>query len=139
MTKTEFKPCYMTVLRILRKNYITIKYKTNKKRKHDGHYDTPTEVGIKWQIDVKYVPRECKVSGLEDKFYQYTILDECSRKRSLYFTKERSMYETVKAIEKAIKMFGFKPLILQNDNGFEFSDKAQKKELNHKISYLEKH
>ena len=30
---------------------------TKKKSKHLGHYDTPTELGKKWQLDVKYVPR----------------------------------------------------------------------------------
>ena len=26
---------------------------TKKKSKHNGHYDTPTELGVKWQMDVK--------------------------------------------------------------------------------------
>ena len=26
-------------------------------------YDTPKQLGKKWQIDVKYVPNECKISG----------------------------------------------------------------------------
>ena len=29
---------------------------TKKKSKHLGHYDTPTELGKKRQMDVKYVP-----------------------------------------------------------------------------------
>ncbi len=32
---------------------------TKKKSKHTGHYDTPTELGKKWQMDVKYVPKVC--------------------------------------------------------------------------------
>ena len=41
-------------------------------------YDTPTELGKKWQIDVKYVPNECKTNSLpeETRFYQYTCIDE---------------------------------------------------------------
>ena len=34
---------------------------TKKKSKHNGHYDTPKELGIKWQMDVKYVPAACYV------------------------------------------------------------------------------
>ena len=29
-------------------------------KKHNQKYHTPTEIGKKWQIDVKYVPKECK-------------------------------------------------------------------------------
>ena len=34
------------------------------------------------QLDVKYVPNECKTSAIidYDRFYQYTIIDEASRK-----------------------------------------------------------
>ncbi len=31
---------------------------TKKKRK-SKHYDTPTKLGIKWQMDIKYVPTAC--------------------------------------------------------------------------------
>ena len=63
----------------------------------------------KWQIDVKFVPAECKASNLEGRFYQYTILDECSRKRILYFTNEHTMYETVKALIYAYNKIGCFP------------------------------
>lgn len=63
----------------------------------------------KWQIDVKFVPAECKAGNLEERFYQYTILDECSRKRILYFTNEHTMYETVKALIYAYNKIGFFP------------------------------
>ncbi len=120
---------YSTVLRILKALEGYAKYTTNaKKRRRNGHYDTPTEVGSKWQMDVKYVPTECKAPGLEGKFYQYTILDEASRKRFLYFSDEHSMYEAEKAFRAAVKFFGYAPKILQTDNGSEFSDKAFKKE-----------
>jgi len=81
----------------------------------------------KWQIDVKFVPNECKSVHLDGKFYQYTILDECSRKRALYFTNEHNMYETVKALNYAHAMFGCLPKVIQSDNGFEFTDKANRK------------
>ena len=46
-------------------------------------YDTPTQIGIKWQMDVKYVPKICYVGTDGQKFYQYTVIDEASRERIL--------------------------------------------------------
>ena len=117
----------ISVLRTFKRNGTFISYKPAKK-KHNKVYHTPDMVHDKWQIDVKFVPSECKAPGLEGRYYQYTILDECSRKRALYFTNEHSMYETVKALEHAYKFFGCFPKILQSDNGYEFTDKANKKE-----------
>ena len=54
---------------------------TKKKSKHLGHYDTPTELGQKWQMDVKYVPTVCYVGSDGEKFYQYTMIEEASRER----------------------------------------------------------
>lgn len=126
VSNDQFKPSYMTILRAFRRNNADFLYKTNKKKKHDKPYDTPQIPGEKWQVDVKYVPKECKVFNLDGKFYQYTILDEYSRKRFLYFTNEHSMYETVKALDKAIPYFGYIPKQIQTDNGFEFSDRAKR-------------
>ena len=51
-------------------------------KKHNQKYHTPTEIGKKWQIDVKYVPKECKTEGMtkDINYYQYTCIDEASRK-----------------------------------------------------------
>lgn len=136
---TIFKPCYMTVLRILRRNNCEIKYTTNKKKKHDKPYNTPTEVGIKRQVDVKFVPKECKLETDENKYYQYTILDECSRKRYLYFTNGHSMFETVLALKEAIDFFGYKPKEIQTDNGFEFSKQSSRGKDLFSTSYLDKY
>lgn len=116
----------LVFLRIFKKNNEFIKYKPNPK-KHNKKYFTPTMVHEKWQIDVKYVPRECKASNLEGRFYQYTILDECSRKRILYFTNEHTMYETVKALIYAYEKIGCFPKEIQTDNGIEFSDEIRRK------------
>ena len=41
----------------------------------------------KMQLDVKHVPKHCKHKNLplDKKYYQYTIIDEASRKRFIYF------------------------------------------------------
>ena len=112
-----------SVLRILKRAKEYTPYVSNAKKKHDKKYHTPTMIGEKWQMDVKFVPYECKVGSIISKnFYQYTILDECSRKRFLYFTNEHSMYESSIALRKAIEYFNYAPIILQTDNGWEFSE-----------------
>lgn len=125
--KSGYGVSYSTCLRILKRLDGYEPYKTNPKKRHDGKYHTPDYPGDKWQVDVKYVPTECKAPGLEGRFYQYTYLDEASRKRFLYFANEHSMYETVKGLRRAIAFFGYAPRIIQTDNGFEFSDRASAK------------
>lgn len=95
---------------------------TKKKSRHLGHYDTPTELGRKWQLDVKYVPKICYVGEYENTFYQYTMIDEASRERFIYPYKEASGYSTVDFVKRAIRYFGYAPEIIQTDNGGEFTN-----------------
>ena len=95
---------------------------TKKKSRHLGKYDTPAELGEKWQMDVKYVPTAC-YSGLKDeKFFQYTVVEEASRKRFIYPYKEQSGYSTVDFVKRAITFFGYAPKVIQTDNGSEFTN-----------------
>lgn len=93
---------------------------TKKKRKNQ-HYDTPTDLGVKWQLDVKYVLNACYVGELPDRFYQYTIIDEASRERFIYPYREQSSYSTIDFVKRAISYFGYRPQTIQTDNGFEFA------------------
>lgn len=95
---------------------------TKKKSKHLGKYKTPDDIGIKWQMDVKFVPSVCFVGANGDKFYQYTMIDEASRERFIYPYLEHSGYSTVDFIKKSIEYFGYKPDIIQTDNGLEFTN-----------------
>ena len=94
---------------------------TKKKSKHLGKYDTPTEIGEKWQMDVKYVPKACDSRDEKEQYYQYTVIDEASRKRFVYAYQEQSSYSTVDFFKRAITFFGYAPKILQTDNGPEFT------------------
>lgn len=93
---------------------------TKNKRKPQP-YDTPTKLGIKWQMDVKYVPTACYSGSVPQKFYQYTVIDEASRERFIYPYMEQSSYSTVDFLKRAIIYFGYQPQILQTDNGAEFT------------------
>jgi len=94
---------------------------TKKKSKHLGHYDTPTELGKKWQMDVKYVPIICYVGTDGEKFYQYTMIEEATRERFIYAYRENSSYSTVDFVQRAISYFGYAPDMIQTDNGGEFT------------------
>ena len=92
-------------------------------KKHNQKYYTPTEIGEKWQIDVKYVPNECKTKDIsEDKrFYKYTCIDEASRERYLFWYEEHTPESTVDFVKQCIKYYAYKPKEIQTDNGIEFT------------------
>ena len=98
---------------------------SKKKSRHNGHYDTPTELGVKWQMDVKYVPTACYAGTDGDRFYQYTVIDEASRERFIYAYKEQSSYTTMDFTRRAIIYFGYAPETIQTDNGSEFTYTAK--------------
>jgi len=91
-------------------------------------YETPIRIGEKWQLDVKYVPREC-YSGIytDRRFYQYTVIDEATRERFIYPYEEQIAQNTVDFIKRAIVYFGYQPNIIQTDNGAEFTYIRQSK------------
>ena len=109
----------------VRLGYRTKVESTKKKSKHPGHYDTPEELGIKWQMDVKYVPAACYAGTDGDKFYQYTMIDEASRERFICAYKEQSSYSTIDFTKRAIIYFGYAPETIQTDNGGEFTHSSK--------------
>lgn len=114
---------YSTVLRYLAKLGGVEPYRPAKKRRPKP-YDTPSEVGEKWQMDVKFVPSECKSPKLhgDRSYFQYTVIDEASRKRFLYFSDEHTASEAAAALRMAVSFFGYAPKVVQTDNGLEFCD-----------------
>ena len=111
-----------TLYRYLRRNGF---YDNKPKRKpyKPKPYDTPEHIGEKWQFDVKCVPRECAASSvLEDEhFFQYTVIDEATRERFIYPYQEQIADNSVDCIRRAVIYFGYKPKIIQTDNGIEFT------------------
>ena len=109
-----------SLFRIIRKLKLNVEVEKHTKYT-PKHYETPKDIGIKWQMDVKVVPKDCYVGQIPDKFYQYTVIDEASRERFIYPYKEQSSYSTINFIKRAIVYFGYKPEIIQTDNGQEFT------------------
>lgn len=101
-------------------------------------YDTPTMLGIKWQIDVKFVPNECKNKDLplDKRFYQYTCIDEATRERFLFWYDEHTPANTVDFVKRAISYFEYKPLEIQTDNGTEFTWNQDKMKVLHPLGKL---
>lgn len=87
------------------------------------HYDTPEEIGVKMQLDVKHVPKSCYVGSFGDEktFYQYTIIDEATRERFIYPYQEQTAENTIDFLNRAFVYFGYTPQIIQTDNGSEFT------------------
>lgn len=102
---------------------------TKKKSKHLGKYDTPEVIGEKWQMDVKYVPKACDSRDDKEQYYQYTVIEEASRKRFIYAYQEQNRYSTVDFFKRAIVYFGYAPNILQTDNGAEFTHTQKTKRI----------
>ena len=60
---------------------------------------------------------------LDKKYYQYTIIDEASRERFIYFFDEYNQFNTTQFLMMAIKCYGYIPNIIQTDNGPEFTSR----------------
>lgn len=102
------------------------------------HYDTPKKLGIKWQIDVKYVPDECKCDNLpkDKKFYQYTCIDEASRERFIYHYDSHTPMDTVDFVHRCFLFYEYKPKEIQTDNGVEFTWNQEKIKKIHPLDEL---
>lgn len=107
-----------SLFRVMRKIGIYVNKET-KSKYTPKPYDTPTNIGVKWQMDVN--PKYCYTGTDGEKFYQYTMIDEASRERFIYPYKEQSSYSTIDFVKRAIVYFGYKPQIIQTDNGQEFT------------------
>lgn len=89
-------------------------------------YEKMRYPGQRVQVDVKYVPKACIVgedNEMKEGYYQYTALDEYSRFRILWASKEFSTYSSVLFVEQLIKSCPFKIECIQTDNGPEFTNR----------------
>ena len=78
-------------------------------------------------MDVKYVPIACHSAKEPIQYYQYTMIEEASRKRFIYAYEEHSSYSTVDFMKRAIIWFGYAPCEIQTDCGAEFTHTANTK------------
>ena len=86
-------------------------------------YEKMLYPGQRVQVDVKVVPLARIVpnaDGLQERFYQYTAIDEYSRFRFIMAFNEQSTYSSVQFLNALIKAFSFKIECIQTDNALEF-------------------
>ena len=103
-------------------------------------YEKATFPGQKVQIDVKVVPQSCivgKAKKLEQKFYQYTAIDECTRIRFLMSFEEQSTYSSMVFLQELVRAFPFKIHKVQTDNGAEFTKRFTKSKEDDKTLFEE--
>lgn len=90
-------------------------------------YQQMDHPGERVQIDVKVVPRSCIVrAGEGDRYFQYTAIDERTRKRYLGAHPEQSTFSSAAFLEKVyayFKRLGIVIETVQTDNGFEFTNR----------------
>jgi transposase InsO family protein len=90
-------------------------------------YTQMTFPGERVQIDVKFVPRSCCPNQLpNERFYQYTAIDEFSRLRFLMGFREHNSYSSAVFLEAAVAFFaryGISIKCVQTDNGLEFTNR----------------
>ena len=120
LVQAGYKRSITSLYRQLRKlNAITVKLPNPKIK--PKKYETMFYCGQRVQIDVKVVPTSC-IIGIE-KYYQYTAIDEYSRKRFLMAFKEQSTYSTYQFVNALQNAWKFKIECIQTDNGSEFTNR----------------
>ena len=119
---------YTRCITTLYRSLIRLGLKTNPPRKpkyKPKPYEPMTFPGERVQIDVKMVPTACLVGELknsDEKYYQYTCIDEFSRFRYLEIFREKSTYSSKCFLLNCVKKMPFDIKCVQTDNGIEFTN-----------------
>lgn len=130
-----------SLYRIMQRLGIYNKAPNKKKRYIPKPYEQMTHPGERIQIDVKYVPSNCLSTELREqgeKYYQYTAIDEYTRQRVLWASKEHSTYASAQFMGIVINKFKYKIECVQTDNGGEFTNKLNPQKTNMKTMFEKK-
>lgn len=115
-----------SLYRVMQRLGIYNKAPSKKKKYIPKPYQQMTHPGERVQIDVKYVPRECmseELKNLGERYYQYTAIDEYTRQRVLWASKEHSTYASAEFLKVVTQTFKYKIECIQTDNGSEFTNR----------------
>lgn len=117
-----------SLYRVMQRIGIYTKTPSKKKEYEPKPYQNMTHPGERVQIDVKYVPLKSLTKEVKEKdgrYYQYTAIDEYTRQRVLWASKEHSTYASTEFIDIVKRKFKYKIECIQTDNGFEFTNRLQ--------------
>lgn len=126
LRRAGYKRRIESLYRVMVKLGIYKKTPSKKKVYEPKPYEQMTYPGERVQVDVKCVPSVCltqELKEMEEKYYQYTAIDEYTRKRVIWFSKEQSTYASTIFIKHLIKKFPFAIKCIQTDNGREFTNR----------------
>ena len=130
LREAGYKRTIQGLYNVLQRLGIYRKAPSKKKETEPKEWVSGTYPGEKIQVDVKYVPSKCMSSELKEKnekYYQYTAIDEFTRIRYTWFTNEHSTYmssEFAKRLKRYYKeKYNIEVKTIQTDNGFEFTNR----------------
>lgn len=115
-----------SLYRVMQRLGIYNKAPSKKKEYEAKPYEQMTHPGERVQVDVKYVPSKSLTKEVKEKdgrYYQYTAIDEYTRQRVLWASKEHSTYASVEFLKVITKKFKYKIECIQTDNGGEFTNR----------------
>ena len=127
-----------SLYRVMQRLGIYNKTPSKKKKYEPKPYQQMTYPGERIQVDVKYVPLDClteEIKEMEGRYYQYTAIDEYTRKRVLWASKEHNTYASTEFLKVIIKKFPFKIECIQTDNGFEFTNRLNAQATNKQTKF----
>ena len=129
-----------SLYRVMQRLGIYNKAPSKKKGYEPKPYQQMTHPGERVQIDVKYVPSKCLTKEIKERdgrYYQYTAIDEYTRQRVLWASKEHSTYASTEFLKIVQKKLKYKIECVQTDNGFEFTNRLNSQETNKKTMFEE--
>ena len=115
-----------SLYRVMQRIGIYQRTPSKKKEYEPKPYEEMKYPGERVQIDVKYVPAKSltkEVKEKEGRYYQYTAIDEYTRQRVLWASKEHSTYASTEFLKIIKKKFKYKIECIQTDNGTEFTNR----------------
>lgn len=106
-----------TIQKIIKIEGLVRKYKVRKLRYK--YIKVPLSPGELIEMDVKYVPEKLN----DRRYYQFTAIDCATRWRYLEIYDECTNYNSVKFLEKVIRMAPFRIRAIKTDNGYNFTNR----------------
>ena len=126
LRKAGYTRSITSLYRVMQRIGIYQKTPSKKKEYEPKPYEEMKYPGERVQIDVKYVPAKSltkEVKEKEERYYQYTAIDEYTRQRVLWASKEHSTYASTEFLKIIKKKFKYKIECIQTDNGAEFTNR----------------
>ena len=138
LRKSGYERSITSLYRVMQRMGIYKKTPSKKKQYEPKAYQQMTYPGERIQVDVKYVPLNCltkEIKETDGRYYQYTAIDEYTRKRVLWASKEHSTYASEEFLKIIMKKFPFKIECIQTDNGTEFTNRLNPQATNKKTKF----